>query len=154
MLINKQARSITGALKTTPIGPLIKEAALTPAIPLLEDRQRRYALRALKLSIGHPINDLLPATLRYGDGDAQPGQYPNDNLDWSKPELNLRDLGQRLAKQLIQEPAIDPSEGCKTARSPKKKVFPGAIIIKPKKLAEEETKNIYRLNRINLDLII
>ena len=37
-LINRQARAITGALKTTPIGPLIKEAALTPAVSLLKDR--------------------------------------------------------------------------------------------------------------------
>src|SRR6266516_1954122 len=46
--INRQARSITGALKTTPIEQLVKEAVLTPAVYLLEDRQRRYALRALK----------------------------------------------------------------------------------------------------------
>ena len=52
------------------IGSLIKEAALTPTIPLLEDRQRRYALRTLKLSIKHLINNLLSATLRYGDRDA------------------------------------------------------------------------------------
>ena len=51
-------------------------------------------------------------------------------------------------------PAIDPSEGCETARSPKEKVFPGAIIIKPKKLAEEEAKNIYKPDRVNSDLII
>ena len=97
-LINRQARSITGALKTTPIGPLVKEAALTPAVPLLEDRQRRYALRALKLPTGHPINDLLPPTVRYRDGDAQPGQYLNDNLEWTEPESNPKDIGQRLAK--------------------------------------------------------
>ena len=63
------------------IKSLIKEAALTPTIPLLEDRQRRYALKALKLPIRYPINNLLPATLRYGDGDAQSRQYPNNNLD-------------------------------------------------------------------------
>ena len=40
------------------------------------------------------------------------------------------------------------------ARFSKEKVFPKAIIIKPKKLAEEETKNIYKLNKINLNLII
>ena len=40
------------------------------------------------------------------------------------------------------------------ARSPKEKVFLRAIIIKPKKLAEEEAKNIYKLDKINLDLII
>ena len=69
-MINRQAKAIIGALKTTPIGPLIKEAALTPAVPLLDDRQRRYALRALKLPPNSLINGLLPPTLRYGDGDA------------------------------------------------------------------------------------
>ena len=39
-------------------------------------------------------------------------------------------------------------------RFSKKKVFPKTIIIKPTKLAEEKVKNIYKLNKINLDLII
>ena len=99
-LINRQAKFITSALKTTPIEPLIKEAVLTSAVSLLEDRQRRYALRALKLPIEHPINDLLPPTIRYGDGDAQPEQYSNDNLEWTEPESSPREIGQRLAKQL------------------------------------------------------
>jgi ribonuclease HI len=153
-LINRQARAITGALRTTPIGPLIKEAALTPAVPLLEDRQRRYALRALKLPAGNPINDLLPATIRHGDGEAQPGQYAHEDLDWSRPEKRPKDLGQRLARKLTQGPTIDPAEGCEMARPPKDKTFPGTIIIKPKKTAEEEAKNIYRSDRTNSDLII
>jgi hypothetical protein len=37
-LINRQARAITGVLKITPIGPLVKEAALIPAVSVLEDR--------------------------------------------------------------------------------------------------------------------
>jgi len=40
------------------------------------------------------------------------------------------------------------------AKSSKEKVFLKVIIIKPKKLMEEEVKNIYKLNKINLDLII
>jgi len=79
-MVNRQARAITGALKTTPIGPLVKEAALVPAVPLLNNRQRRFAMRALKLPTSHPINSLLPPTLRYGDGDAQPGEYSTTNL--------------------------------------------------------------------------
>ena len=121
---------------------------------LLEDRQRRYALRALKLPTGHPINDLLPPTVRYGDGDAQPGQYLNDNLEWTEPESNPKDIGQRLAKQLTRGPVIDPSEGCEIAKTPKEKAFPGAIVIKPKNIAEEEAKNIYRPEKVNSDLII
>ena len=40
------------------------------------------------------------------------------------------------------------------ARFPKEKDFLKAIIIKPKKLMKEKAKNIYKLNRINLNLII
>ena len=121
---------------------------------LLEDRQRRYALRALKLPIGHPINELLPPTVRYGDGDAQPGQYSNDNLEWIEPESSSKEIGQRLAKQLTRGPAIDPSEGCEIARISKEKVFLKVIIIKPKNIAEKEAKNIYKLKKFNLNFII
>jgi hypothetical protein len=62
-------------------------------VPLLKDRQRRYALKVLKLPIRHPINELLPPTVRYGDRDAQPGQYSNNNLEWIDPELSPRDTG-------------------------------------------------------------
>src|SRR5213078_1501995 len=151
-LINRQARSITGALKTTPIGPLIKEAALVPAVLLLEDRQRKYALRALKLPIGHPINGILPPTLRYGDGDAQPGEYSNSNLQWTESSPNPKGIGQRLAKRLTLGPAIDPSEGCEIARPPKDHAFPGDIEIKPKDVAENEAKNAY--NNAALDLVV
>jgi hypothetical protein len=33
-------------------------------------------------------------------------------------------------------------------------VFLGTIIIKPKDIAEKEARNIYKLNRVNSDLII
>src|SRR4029453_1341397 len=121
--------------------PLIKEAALVPAVPLLEDRQRKYALRALKLPIGHPTNGLLPPTLRYGDGDAQPGQYSNSNLQWTEYSSNPKGIGQRLAKKLTQGPALDPSEGCEVSILPKSQTFPGNIVIKPKDMAETEARN-------------
>jgi hypothetical protein len=53
---------------------------MTPAEPLLNHRQRKYALRALKLSLINPANQLLPLTLKYRDGNAQPGQYSKANL--------------------------------------------------------------------------
>jgi hypothetical protein len=46
-LINKQSRAITGALTTSPIDLLIKEAEMTPAEPLLDHKQRKFTLRAL-----------------------------------------------------------------------------------------------------------
>jgi hypothetical protein len=41
--VNRKSRSITGMLRTTPIGPLVNEAGLRSADPLLANRQRRYA---------------------------------------------------------------------------------------------------------------
>jgi hypothetical protein len=79
-MINRQTRTITGALKSTPIGPLLKEVNMTPVIPLLDNRQRRYAERALKQPGNHSINNLLLLTLRYEDGDAQPGEYSTTDL--------------------------------------------------------------------------
>jgi hypothetical protein len=38
-LVHQEARAITGAFRTTPIGPLLREAALEPAESLLEARQ-------------------------------------------------------------------------------------------------------------------
>jgi hypothetical protein len=58
----------------------MKEAEMTPAEPLLNHKQRKYALRALKLSLINPANQLLSLTLKYGDGNAQPGQYSNNDL--------------------------------------------------------------------------
>jgi hypothetical protein len=72
MLINRQSRAITGAFSTSPIDLIIKEAEMTPAEPLLNHRQRKFALRALKLPSTNPANQLLPLTLKYGDGNAQP----------------------------------------------------------------------------------
>jgi hypothetical protein len=68
-MVNRQAKTITEALKSTSIGPLLKKANITPVIPLLDNKQRRYAARALKLPRNHSVNNLLPPTLRYGDGD-------------------------------------------------------------------------------------
>jgi hypothetical protein len=72
-MVNRRARSITGMLKTTAIGPLVKETALCPAVALLDRRQRQYTLRLLGLSKGHPAQAILPIGFREGDYLAQPG---------------------------------------------------------------------------------
>jgi hypothetical protein len=54
---NRQSRSITGMLRTTPIGPLGKEARLRSPDSLLANRQRRYATRAFELPHCNPIGD-------------------------------------------------------------------------------------------------
>jgi ribonuclease HI len=56
-LVNRQSRSITGMLRTTPIGPLVTDAGLRSADSLLANRQRRYATRAFESPHGNPIGD-------------------------------------------------------------------------------------------------
>jgi hypothetical protein len=75
-LINQQARDITGAFLTTPIGPLLWEAALEPAESLLEARQLSYTTRLLGLPTNQPTQQILPITFREGDQHAQPGEQP------------------------------------------------------------------------------
>jgi hypothetical protein len=53
--------------------------------------------------------------LRYGDGDAQFGEYSNNNLQWAEPDSNPKDLEQRLAKNFILDFDIDPSESFERA---------------------------------------
>jgi hypothetical protein len=61
---------------------LIKEAEMTLAEPLLEHKQRKFALRALKLPLNNPINQLLLLTLKYRDGSVQPEDYSDADLQW------------------------------------------------------------------------
>ena len=68
-------------------------AKVTPAENLLDDRQRKYALRGLKQTNLEPLNELLPQTLKYGDEDAQPGQYSSLNLNWIDYRNKARNLG-------------------------------------------------------------
>ena len=95
-LINRQARSITGMYQSSPISPLMSDSGLlpahiflflhilclyatrwvmtdAPAYILLDSRQRAYAHRLLSLPDSIPTKDILPITLRTGDGNAQPG---------------------------------------------------------------------------------
>ena len=66
-LVNQQARAITGAFRATPIGPLIREAALEPAESLLEARQLGYTTRLLSLPKNQPTRQILPVIFRDGD---------------------------------------------------------------------------------------
>jgi hypothetical protein len=45
LLLNRQARSVLGALPTTPRGALMRESGLTPAPVILDSRQQRFAAR-------------------------------------------------------------------------------------------------------------
>jgi len=49
LMVNRQARSTTGCYKSTNTGALVAEAGLRPATSLLDNRQRRFALRLAAL---------------------------------------------------------------------------------------------------------
>jgi hypothetical protein len=142
-LINKQSRAITGALTTSPIDLLLKEAEMTPAEPLLDHKQRKFTLRALKLPITNPANQLLPPTLRYRDGNAQPNDYSERNLEWSDSRAKSRNLAQRLARKLINQLKTDPLEGFEEAKRVKGLLFPGKVIISSLEKAEIEAITDY-----------
>jgi hypothetical protein len=74
------------------INLLLKEAEMTPIEPLLDHKQRKFTLRALKLSSINLANQLLPLTLRYRDGSVQLNEYSIGNLEWSDNRVKLRNL--------------------------------------------------------------
>jgi hypothetical protein len=48
---------------------------MIPVEPLLDHKQRKFTLRALKLPLINLANQLLLSTLKYGDEDAQPNEH-------------------------------------------------------------------------------
>lgn len=78
-LINRQAYSITGMYLSTPIDALISKSGLTPAHVILDFRQQKYAHRILTLPDSILTKEILPITLRIGDGNAQPNEQPEKN---------------------------------------------------------------------------
>ncbi|EED20341.1 reverse transcriptase, putative [Talaromyces stipitatus ATCC 10500] len=128
VLINKQARAITGMFPKTPIGALIREAALEPATALLDARVAQYTARLLTLPDTHPTAQILPVTLRHGDLHAQPGEQPLDDREWASRDNKMPNrLGQRLAKHLAQRLSRDPSGGIERTKQCELKGFPGSI---------------------------
>lgn len=79
LMINRQARAITGMLISTPIGPLVREAGLTPAEALLEVQKLRYTTRLLSLPENHPAKKILPVSFREGEQHAQPREQTAGN---------------------------------------------------------------------------
>jgi ribonuclease HI len=151
LLINQQARTITGAFKTTPIGPLIREAALEPAESLLEGRQLGYTARILSLPRNQPTRQILPVTFREGDQHAQPGEQPIGDRAWAErtPRGHRRlprgrgrwSLGQHLARQLGKSLGTDPSGGFEETTEMGRRDFPGSFRVLPMGGALEAAKD-------------
>ena len=136
-LINQQARAITGAFRTTLIGPLVREAALEPAVCLLEARQQGYIARLLALPDDQPTRGILPITFRDGDLDAQPGEQPLQDREWAGPRAP-KALGQYLAWKAKQALGVDPPGGFERISQEKGDRFPGEIRVLPREEALEE----------------
>ena len=122
--------------KTTPLQLLQREAGTRNAEDLLNYRQQCYAFKALSRPTGHPTNNILPPTFRYGELDAQPGQYSSSNLDWTKDNPQ-KSLGKHLAKQLASCLEVNLEAGFETTYS-NLPPFQGEVVVKEEKLAKEE----------------
>jgi ribonuclease HI len=124
-LINNQARAVTGMLRTTPIGPLIRETALEPAEALLDTKRRQYTRRLLGLPLRHPAAEILPITFRERDAHAQPGEQPIEDRAWATPtRKGPWTLGIGLARKLHEAMATDPSQGFERTIEPDTRPIP------------------------------
>ncbi|KAL2012391.1 hypothetical protein VTN00DRAFT_5109 [Thermoascus crustaceus] len=131
-MINRQARAITGMFRTTPIGPMVREAGLEPAETLLEARQLGYTIRLLGLPNSQPARQILPVTFREGDCHAQPGEQPIGDRVWAEASgRGPWSLGQHLARQLAGTLKIDPSGGFEETIETFPSTFPGIIKVLP-----------------------
>src|ERR687884_427251 len=104
---------LTKYITTCPLKLLQREAGLLNAEDLLNYRQQCYAYRALSRPAEHPTNSILPPTLRYGELDAQPGQYSSSNLDWTRDKPQ-KSLGKHLAAQLAKCLSVNLEAGFET----------------------------------------
>jgi ribonuclease HI len=59
ILVNKQARAVTGCFGSTNLGALAMESGLRPAIAQLENRQGRFGLRLLSLPDGNQAREVV-----------------------------------------------------------------------------------------------
>lgn len=118
----------------------MSESGLIPAHILLDYRQRKYAYRLLTLPDGNPAKEILPITLRLGDGDAQPGELPEDDGIWAQNQ-KVRNYGQYLAQQVSVNLCIDPAYGVEPVIHHIRTEFPGKIIIQGTTTAISEAKN-------------
>jgi hypothetical protein len=94
LLVNKQARAVTGCFGSTNLGVLTMESGLRPASAQLENRLRRYGLRLLSLPEGDQAREVVGA--RSGIGRR------------TKIALALAHRGKTETTTLLEEPeALD-----------------------------------------------
>ncbi len=96
--------------QSSPISRLMNDSRLLPAHTLLDSRQRAYIHQIISLPNSIPTKDILPITLRTGDGNAQPEDLPEYDSIWTKNQ-RIRTYGQHLARQVSVQFSINLAEG-------------------------------------------
>ena len=139
----------------TIISPLMSESGLLPAHVLLDFRQRAYAHRILSLPNSIPTKDILPITLREGDGHTQPEDLPECDSIWSTTQ-RIRTYGQHLARRISLGFCIDPAEGVEPILAIPVQVFPGKVFMEDRNRAiqvpKEELADKHRGSHLLLGL--
>ena len=111
LLLNSQARAITGLLRSTPSHPLAATCLPTPH-DLLYRRQTRFAAQALNANGNHPTHQLLPTNFRLGELCRHEGATGQpSSIDWMGPERMHRSFGGRLAQQVARHTSYDTEYG-------------------------------------------
>lgn len=80
---------------STLIAALMSESGLILAHIVLDFRQRMYACRLLGLPDAIPTKNILPITLRAGDGNAQPEDQPEQDCMWASNQ-HINKIGSRM----------------------------------------------------------
>ena len=112
LLLNSQARAITGLLRSTPRAFLQTASCLPDAQDLLDHRQTKFAMRALSANGDHPTHQLLPANFRFGELHRHEGATGQpSSTGWTRPEKALRSFGSRLAQQIVRHVSYDTEYG-------------------------------------------
>ncbi len=125
---------------STPVAALMSESGLIPTHMLLDFRQRKYAYRLFSLPDSISTKDILPITLRIGDGHAQLEDQPEHDSAWAG-NGPIATYSQRLARQVSIGFTIDPAKGTEPVWAALYSVFPGELIIEDRKRAILEAKS-------------
>lgn len=117
LLLNSQARAITGLLRSTPGAFLMEAARLPTAQDLLDQRQTRFAMRALNASGEHPTHQLLPANFRFSELHRYEGATgQQSSIGWMRPEKMHQSFRSRLAQQIARHFSYDTEYGFELRR--------------------------------------
>ena len=122
-----------------PIAALMSESGLIPTHIMSNFRQRISAYRLLSLPESIQTKDILPITLRKGDGNAQPEDQSELDSIWASNQ-HITTYSQQLARQVSVRFSIYPAEGIKPIRTVPSSVFPGELVIADKTKALLEAK--------------